>query len=68
MSKIFDAENSMSEKPISPKSRRLADWLNPTGENKVHSLVDKIYKMKNLEMAMTESSFVTSRACSRQEY
>lgn len=26
-------------------------WLNPTGEKKVHSLVDKVYKMKNLEMA-----------------
>lgn len=41
----------MREKPISQGSRRLADWLNPTGENKVHSLVDKIYQMKNLEMA-----------------
>lgn len=27
------------------------DWLNPTGARKVHSLVDKVYKMKNLEMA-----------------
>jgi group II intron reverse transcriptase/maturase len=27
------------------------DWLNPTGEKKVHSLVDKVYKMKNLELA-----------------
>ncbi|MDH3782517.1 MAG: reverse transcriptase domain-containing protein, partial [Desulfobulbaceae bacterium] len=26
-------------------------WLNPTGEKKVHSLVDKVYKMKNLELA-----------------
>ena len=26
-------------------------WLNPAGEKKVHSLVDKVYKMKNLEMA-----------------
>jgi RNA-directed DNA polymerase len=26
-------------------------WLNPTGERKVHSLVDKVYKMKNLELA-----------------
>jgi hypothetical protein len=25
--------------------------LNPTGEKKVHSLVDKVYKRKNLEMA-----------------
>jgi len=27
------------------------DWLNPTGARKVHSLVDKVYKMKNLELA-----------------
>ena len=33
------------------RPRRLADWLNPTGERKVHSLVDKIYKRKNLELA-----------------
>ena len=51
MSKGRDAESSISEKPISRAPRRLADWLNPTGEKKVHSLVDKIYKVKNLEMA-----------------
>ena len=33
------------------RARRLADWLNPTGERKVHSLVDKVYKRKNLELA-----------------
>jgi len=27
------------------------DWLNPTSARKVHSLVDKVYKMKNLELA-----------------
>jgi group II intron reverse transcriptase/maturase len=27
------------------------EWLNPTGAKKVHSLVDKIYKKKNLELA-----------------
>ena len=43
--------SSLSEKPISDHSRRLADWLNPTGAGKVHSLVDKVYKMKNLELA-----------------
>jgi RNA-directed DNA polymerase len=41
----------MSERPISDRPRRLADWLNPTGAKKVHSLVDKIYKRKNLELA-----------------
>jgi len=27
------------------------DWINPTGAKKVHSLIDKVYKQKNLEMA-----------------
>ena len=26
-------------------------WINPTGAKKVHSLIDKVYKRKNLEMA-----------------
>jgi RNA-directed DNA polymerase len=41
----------MSEIPVHPGPRRLADWINPTGAKKVHSLIDKIYKRKNLEMA-----------------
>lgn len=41
----------MSEKPVHPRPRRLADWINPTGATKVHSLIDKIYQRKNLEMA-----------------
>ena len=41
----------MSEKPVHPRPRRLADWINPTGAKKVHSLIDKVYKRKNLEMA-----------------
>lgn len=51
MSKALDAESSISERPISLGPRRLAEWLNPTGTKKVHSLVDKVYKMKNLELA-----------------
>lgn len=43
--------SSLSEKPRSHGPRRLADWLNPTGAKKVHSLCDKIYKPKNLVMA-----------------
>jgi group II intron reverse transcriptase/maturase len=43
--------SSLSEKPDHPHPRRLADWLNPTGTRKVHSLVDKVYKRKNLELA-----------------
>jgi RNA-directed DNA polymerase len=41
----------MSEKPEHQRPRRLADWLNPTGARKVHSLIDKVYKRKNLERA-----------------
>jgi group II intron reverse transcriptase/maturase len=43
--------SSLSEKPLGDRPRRLAHWLNPTGEKKVHSLVDKVYKQKNLELA-----------------
>lgn len=43
--------SSVGEKPLGDKPRRLVHWLNPTGEKKVHSLVDKVYKMKNLEKA-----------------
>jgi len=43
--------SSVSEKPRNYKPRKLVEWLNPTGERKVHSLIDKIYKMKNLELA-----------------
>ena len=41
----------MSEIPVHPRPRRLADWINPTGAGKVHSLVDKVYQRKNVEMA-----------------
>jgi RNA-directed DNA polymerase len=41
----------MSEIPVHFRPRRLADWINPTGVKKVHSLIDKVYKQKNLEMA-----------------
>ena len=41
----------MSEKPETSCPRRLRDWLNPTGAKKVHSLVDKVYKPKNLLLA-----------------
>jgi RNA-directed DNA polymerase len=51
MSKDVGVESSFSERPRSQRPRRLADWLNPTGASKVHSLVDKVYKRKNLELA-----------------
>jgi RNA-directed DNA polymerase len=41
----------MSEKPVHSRPRRLVDWINLTGTKKVHSLIDKVYKRKNLEMA-----------------
>jgi hypothetical protein len=41
----------MSEKPLHPRPRRVVDWINPAGAKKVHSLIDKVYTRKNLEMA-----------------
>jgi len=51
MSKVAEVEHSMSERPEPHRPRRLADWLNPTAARKVHSLIDKVYKRKNLKMA-----------------
>ena len=43
--------SSLSEKPRIQRPRRLVGWLNLAGERKVHSLIDKVYKKKNLEIA-----------------
>ena len=43
--------SSLSERPEHHGPRRLVHWINPAGERKVHSLVDKVYKRKNLEVA-----------------
>ena len=43
--------SSFSEKPVRSRLRRLVDWINLTGAKKVHSLIDKVYQRKNLEMA-----------------
>ncbi len=51
MSKDDEVDSSISEKPEHHRPRRLADWINPTGTKKVHSLIDKVYKRKNLEIA-----------------
>jgi RNA-directed DNA polymerase len=40
-----------TEKPLWQRPRRLADWLNPDGQRKVHSWVDKVYQPKNLRVA-----------------
>src|SRR5450756_194207 len=41
----------MSEIPVHFRPRKLSDWINPSGAKKVHSLIDKVYQRKNLEMA-----------------
>ena len=41
----------MSERPEHQRPRRLAEWINPTGAKKIHSLMDKVYKRKNLQLA-----------------
>lgn len=51
MSTAKSSESSITERPISMRPRRLAEWINPTGEKKVHSLIDKVYKPSNLQMA-----------------
>lgn len=51
MSKAGEVESSLSESPEHHRPRRLANWINPTGARKVHSLIDKVYKRKNLEIA-----------------
>ena len=43
--------SSCAEKPLCQPLRRLAEWLNPNGERKAHSLVDKVYQPKNLRAA-----------------
>lgn len=41
-------EQFLSERPVQARPRRLADWINPTGAKKVHSLIDKVYRQENL--------------------
>ena len=41
----------MSEIPVHARARRLADWINPAGARKVHSLIDKVHSRMNLELA-----------------
>jgi RNA-directed DNA polymerase len=46
--------SSTTEKPLCQPPRRLTDWLNPDGQRKAHSLVDKVYQPKNLRAAWDE--------------
>jgi hypothetical protein len=34
----------MSERPVHLRPRKLANWINPLGAKKIHSLIDKVYK------------------------
>jgi RNA-directed DNA polymerase len=43
--------SSLCERPGSDGPRRLSEWLKPADSRKVHSLVDKVYQRKNLELA-----------------
>lgn len=43
--------SSTTEKPLCQPPRTLTAWLNPDGQRKVHSLVDKMYQPKNLRAA-----------------
>jgi RNA-directed DNA polymerase len=51
VSKETTRNSSTTEKPLCRAPRRLVDWLNPDGQKKVHSLVDKVYQPKNLRGA-----------------
>ena len=50
-SKAMTRTSSIAEKPLCQPPRKLTDWLNPDGQRKVHSLVDKVYEPKNLRAA-----------------
>jgi RNA-directed DNA polymerase len=43
--------SSTPEKPLCQPPRTLTDWLNPDGQRKVHSMIDKVYQPKNLRAA-----------------
>ncbi len=45
----------MRETPVHHHPRRLADWINPTGAKKVHSLVDKVYRMNWVLLTLSHS-------------
>ena len=51
VSKAMTRTSSTPEKPLCQPPRKLTDWLNPDGQRKVHSLVDKVYQPKNLRAA-----------------
>ena len=46
----------MREKPVRDRPRRLADWLNPAGDKKVHSSEEQVSKRKGLAVARFRSA------------
>src|SRR2546427_12491007 len=51
VSKAMTRTSSTSERPLCQPPRKLTDWLNPDGQRKVHSMIDKVYQPKNLRAA-----------------
>ena len=49
----------MSEKPVHPRSRRLADWINPTGAK-----LDSFLRLHRLGSSLRESCIRENRTCS----
>lgn len=47
----MERHSALSERPVRHAPRRLADWINPARTRKVPSLVDRVYKAKNLQLA-----------------
>jgi RNA-directed DNA polymerase len=48
---MIRTSSSNTEKPLCHAPRKLTDWLNPDGQRKVHSMIDKVYQPKNLRAA-----------------
>jgi RNA-directed DNA polymerase len=48
---LVKVESSLRERPERQEQRKLTDYLMLEGSSKVHSLIDKIYQPKNLEIA-----------------
>ena len=50
----------MSEKPVRDRPRRLANWLNPTGDKKVHSSEDQIPKQRRAQAIPLRNAILNS--------
>src|SRR5580693_8504524 len=55
----------MSEKPVRDRPRRLADWLNPTGDKKVHRPEDQIAKQRRAQVTPLRMAFLNGVTCAR---